>query len=142
MQLGMPLHKLAGAAGLTLTLIGSVAAASPVAAQPMPQAPRGVPMTPHARPLMLSAMGHIAAPRGLGLAASSSSSNFTSVPLLVQMEGGAAALLQAGIAARGLTRSFAAVNLPPSELWRLWQLPGVRRIDGSRQLRPRLDRSM
>lgn len=64
------------------------------------------------------------------------------VSLWVQAEGGAATLNAAGLSALAVTPSFARVTLPATELPRLWRLPGLRRVDGERVLRPRLDRSV
>lgn len=141
MQLGMAFHELAGAVGVTLALLGSVAAQPNVTPQPMPQLGRGVALTPHARRLIYSAMGHMAAPRRLGLS-SRSASGETLLPFIVKAWGGAESLKRAGFSARALSPSFAAVTLPPSELSRLWQVPGITQIDGGRRLWPRLDRSV
>lgn len=67
------------------------------------------------------------------------------VSLWVQADGGAAALQAAGLpglSIQAVTPSFARVTLPAGELSRLWRLPGLRRVDGGRVLRPRLDRSV
>lgn len=149
MQLGMAFHELAGAVGVTLMLLGSVAAAQPVtAAQPMTVAPErmaplghGVALSPHARRLIYSGMGQMAAPRRLGLSARSATGELL-LPFIVKAWGGAESLKRAGFSARALSPSFAAVTVPPSELARLWQVPGITQIDGSRRLWPRLDRSV
>lgn len=105
----------------------------------LPQPPTGLPVTPHARRLILASMRQTAAPRSAQLR---SLTGEAVVPLMVQMFGGAAALNRAGIPARELSPSFAAVTLPITELGRLWSLPGLQRVDGVRYLRPRLDRSV
>ncbi len=64
------------------------------------------------------------------------------VSLWVQVDGGAATLHEAGLAAQAVTPSFSWLTIPTSELPRLWRLPGLRRVDGERVLRPLLDRSM
>jgi len=128
--------------GFSLALLGVAAAASaePAATTAMPQLPSGLSISPHARRLLLAAMGEPTAPRG-GLRPASRSGE-PLLPLIVSAWGGAAALERAGIAARELSQSFAAVTLPASKLSTLWQLPGLLRVDGSRTLHPRLDRSV
>lgn len=105
----------------------------------LPRPPSGLPVTPHARRLILASMRQAPAPRSAQLR---SVTGEAVVPLMVQMFGGAAALNRAGIPARELSPSFAAVTPPVTELGRLWSLPGVQRVDGTRYLRPRLDKSL
>lgn len=64
------------------------------------------------------------------------------VSLWVEADGGAAALNAAGLSAQAMTSRFAWVTLPTAELSRLWQHPGLRRVDGPRSLRTLLDRSV
>jgi subtilisin family serine protease len=64
------------------------------------------------------------------------------VSLWVQAEGGTRALAAAGLSAEAVTPGYAWVTLPTSDLPRLWRLPGLRRVDGPRSLRTRLDRSV
>ncbi len=61
--------------------------------------------------------------------------------LLVRHVGGAAALQKAGLRASPLSSTIARVIANPDELGRLLTLPGVLRVDGEHQLRPRIDRS-
>ena len=64
------------------------------------------------------------------------------VSLWVQADGGASALRAAGLSAQAVTPQYSWVTLPARDLSRLWQLPGLRRVDGQRVLRPLLDRSV
>src|SRR5437868_889255 len=107
---------------LLYPVLGLAAAVLTAQLPPPALPPSGVTVTPHARRLILASMRQTAAPRSAQLR---SLGGEAVVPLMVQAFGGAAALNRAGIPARELSPSFAAVTLPPTELARLWNLPGL-----------------
>lgn len=124
-----------GGLALLLSAVPSLWAQMRPVAEPLP----GL-FSPHARRLISGAQDRRVAAAAMQHSPRSQPDGLLS--LWVQAEGGAAALNAAGLAAQEVTPSFARVTLPPSELRRLWRLPGLRRVDGERVLRPRLDRSV
>lgn len=123
-----------------LLLLGGLLASmvSPAAAQPTGTAP-GPAVSVQARRAVSDALRGAATGTATG---GQSLAGDGRVSLIVQVDGGADTLRNAGIAAQSLTPSFAAVNLPAADIDRLWRVPGLRRVDGHRTLRTRLDRSV
>ncbi len=132
---------------------------------PLLPIPTGRFVTPHARRLLLAAKGQAAPPRALAPYMHNQAGQAL-VPLVVEIapptsavttqavhsgqsaqsgqlgQDSATRLHQAGILAQPLSARFAAVKISPADLFRLWNFPGLARVDGMRILRPRLDRSL